>query len=85
MLCLHLTSLVAQKVKNLPAMQLTQVQSLGRDYPLKEGMTTHSSILPWRIPSSEEHGKVQLIGSKRVRHDRETNTSFDPEIFWDQL
>ena len=43
-------SLVAQTVKNLPALQDTQVQSLGREDPLEEGMTTHSSILAWRIP-----------------------------------
>ena len=77
MLCLHLTSLVVQMLKNLPAVQETQVRSLGWGYPLEEDMTTHSSILPWRIPSSEEPGKVQLIGSERVRHGRETNTSFD--------
>ena len=43
-------SLVAQRVKNLPAMQETQVQSLGWEDPLEEGMATHSSILAWRIP-----------------------------------
>ena len=85
MLCLHLTSLVVQMLKNLPAVQETQVRSLGWDYPLEEDMPTHSSIPPWRIPSSEEPGKVQLIGSEGVRHGRETNTSFDCEIFWDQL
>ena len=51
-------------VKNLPAMQENQVQSLGWDDPLKKGMATHSSILAWRIPWTEEPG-----GSQRVRHD----------------
>ena len=43
-------SLLAQTVKNLPAMQETRVQSLGQEYPLEKGMATHSSILPWKIP-----------------------------------
>ena len=51
-------------VKNLPAMQENQVQSLGWDDPLKKGMATHSSILAWRIPWTEEPG-----GSQRVTHD----------------
>ena len=46
----HFTSLLVQTVKNLPAMQETQVQSLGGEDPLEEGMATHSSILAWRIP-----------------------------------
>ena len=50
-------SLVAQMVKNLPAMQKTRVQSLGREDPLEEGMTTHSSILAWRI-----HKQRSLVG-----------------------
>ena len=50
------TSLVAQWVKNLPAMQETQVGFLGQEDPLEEGMTTHSSILTWRIPWIEEPG-----------------------------
>ena len=49
-------SLVAQSVKNLPAMQDSQVQSLGREDPLEEEMATHSSILAWRIPWTEEPG-----------------------------
>ena len=52
-------SLVAQTVKNLPAMQETQVQSLGQKDPLEEGMATHSSILAWRIPWTEEPGGLQ--------------------------
>ena len=61
-------SLVAQTVKNLPAMQETQVQSLGWKDPLEEGMATHSRILAWEIPWSEEPGGLQSMGSQRVRH-----------------
>ena len=50
------------------------VQSLGREDPLEKGMATHSSILAWRIPWTEEPGGLQSIGSERVRHDQETNT-----------
>ena len=60
---------MAQTVKNLPATQETQVQSLGWDYPLEEGMATHSSILAWRIPWTEESGRLQSMGSQRVGHD----------------
>ena len=59
-------------VKNLPAMQElqeTQVPSLSWEDPLKEGMATHSSILAWRTPSTEEAGGVQSVRSQRVRHD----------------
>ena len=66
--------LVAQMVKNLPAMQETQVQSLGRENPLEKGTAIHSSILAWRIPWTEESGRLQSMGSQRVRHDWETNT-----------
>ena len=62
-------SLVAQMVKNLPAMLETWVQSLGGEDPLEEGRATHSSILAWRIPWTEEPGRVQSMGSQRVRHD----------------
>ena len=55
--------------KNLPAMQETWVLSLGREDPLEEGMATHSSILAWRIPWTEEPGRLQSIGSQRVGHD----------------
>ena len=61
--------LVAQLVKNLPAMWETWVQSLGWEDPLEEGMATHSSILVWRIPWTEEPGGPQSMGSQRVRHD----------------
>ena len=60
---------VAQTVKNLPAMQETRVPSLGWDDPLEKEMATHSSILAWRIPRTEEPGGLQSTGSQRVRHD----------------
>ena len=62
-------SLVAQMVKRLPAMQETGVQSLGWDDLLEKEMATHSSILAWRIPWTEEHGRLQSMGSQRVGHD----------------
>ena len=62
-------TLVAQMVKNLPAMQKTQVQSLGWEDALEKGMATHSSILAWRIPWTEESGGLQSMGSQRVGHD----------------
>ena len=63
------TSLVAQMVKNPPAVQETWVQSLGQKDPLEEGMATHSSILAWRIPWIEEPTGLQSMGWQRVRHD----------------
>ena len=58
-------SLVAQAVKNLPAMSETQVSSLGREDPLEKGMATHSSILAWRIPWTEEPGGLQSAGGAK--------------------
>ena len=55
---------MAQMVKSLPAMQETQVQFLGREDPLEKGMATHSSILVWRIPWTEEPGGLQSMGSQ---------------------
>ena len=55
------TSLVAQMGKNPPAMQETQVRSLGQEDPLEEGLATHSSILAWRIPWTEEPGRLQSM------------------------
>ena len=55
-------SLIAQTVKNLPAMQETPVRFLGREDPLEEGMATHSSIFAWRIPWTEEPGGLQSMG-----------------------
>ena len=62
-------SLVAQRIKRLPAMQETQVQSPGWEDPLEKEMATHSSILAWRIPWIEEPGRPQSMGSQRVGHD----------------
>ena len=59
---------MAQTVKRLPTMGETQVQSLGREDPLEEEMATHSSILAWKIPWAEEPGRLQSMGSQRVRH-----------------
>ena len=56
-------------VKNLPAMQETQVLSLSREDPLEKEMATHSSILAWRIPWTEEPGRLKSMGSQRVRQD----------------
>ena len=55
-------------VKHPPAMQETWVRSLGREDALEEGMATHSSILAWRIPWTEKPGRIQSMGSHRVRH-----------------
>ena len=60
--------LVAQMVKNLPAMQETWVRSLGLEDPLEKGLATHSSILAWRIPWTEKPGGLLSIGSQRVEH-----------------
>ena len=55
-------------LKNLLAMQETWVRFLGREDPMEKGMATHSSILAWKIPWTEEPGSLQYMGSKRVRH-----------------
>ena len=60
-------SLVAHMVKNLPVIQKTRVQPLGD--PLEKGMATHSSPLAWRIPQTEEPGRLQSMGLQRVGHD----------------
>ena len=62
-------SLVAQKLKCLPAMRETWVRSLGWEDPLEKEMATHSSILAWRIPWTEEPAELQSTGSQRVGHD----------------
>ena len=62
-------SLVAQLVKNLPAVRETWIQSLGWEGSLKKGKATHITILSWRIPWTEEPGGLQSMGSQRVRHD----------------
>ena len=56
-------------VKNLPAIPETKVRSLGREDPLEKEMDTHSSILAWRIPWTEEPARLQSMGSQRVEHD----------------
>ena len=78
-------SLVAQMVKNLPAMQEIQVQSLDWKDPLEKWMATHSSILAWRIPLREEPGGLQSMGSQRIRYNWVTNTltcSIRPSRDW---
>ena len=61
--------MVAQTVENLPAIQDTFVPSLGWENPLEKGMATHSSIVAWRIPYTEEPGGLQSMGSQKVEHD----------------
>ena len=61
-------SLVAQRVKHLPALWETQVQYLGWEDPLEKEMTTHSSTLTWKIPWMEKHGRLQSMRSQRVGH-----------------
>ena len=62
-------SLVVQMVKNLPAMQETEVHSLGQEDPLEKGMSTHSSTPAWRISWTEEPGGLQSTRSQKIRHD----------------
>ena len=64
---------MAQTVKNLPTVKETQVQSLSREDPLEKGMATHSSILAWRIPWTEEPGRPQFMVLQRVGHDPAVN------------
>ena len=66
---LYRSSLVAQTVKRLPAVQETQVLSLGLEDPLEKEMATHSSTLAWKIPWTKEPGGLQSMGSQRVGHD----------------
>ena len=66
---IHGASLVAQMVKNPLAMQETQVQFPGQEDPLEKDMATHSSILAWRIPWTEEPGGLQSMGLQTVEHD----------------
>ena len=62
-------------VKNLPAMPGTPVQSQSQEDPLEKGMATHSSILAWEIPWTEEPGRLQFMGSKRIKHNPVTQFS----------
>ena len=74
-------------VKNLPAVWETQIGSLGWEDPLEKGMATHSSILAWRMPWTEEPGRLQSMGLQRVGQDQVTNTltslsSFTHSLIW---
>ena len=69
-------SLVAQMVKNLHVMQETWVSSLDGEDLLKKEMATHSSILAWKIPQKEKPGRLQSMGSQRVRHEGATSLHF---------
>ena len=60
---------MAQMVKHLPTMLETRVQSMGQEDPLEKEMATYSSTLAWKIPWTEEPGRLQPMGSQRVRHD----------------
>ena len=71
---LRWASLIAQSLKNLPAMLETQVRFLGQKAPLEKETATDSNILAWRIPWTEEPGGLQSMGSQRVGHDEATNT-----------
>ena len=71
---------VAQMVKNQPAVWETWVQSLGWEIPLEKGMATHSSILAWRIPWTEESAGLQSMGLQRVVHNWATNTNIETSI-----
>ena len=59
---------VTEMIKNLPAVQEIRAHSLGQEDPLEKGRATHSSILAWRVPLTEEPGGLQSMGSQRVRH-----------------
>ena len=72
---------VTQMVKNLPAMQETWVRSLGQEDPLEKEMATHSSIFAWKIPKTEETGRLQSIGSQRVGHDWAISLSWFVDSF----
>ena len=60
---------MAQKVKRLPAVRETRVLSLGWEFPLEKEMATHSNTLVWKIPWTEEPGRLQFMGLQRVGHD----------------
>ena len=68
-LFIHSSSMLAQKLKNFPEMQETQLQTLGQEDPLEKAMATHSIILSLRLPQTEEPGRLQSLGWQRVRHD----------------
>ena len=76
-----LRHLVAQTVKRLPAVQETQVQSLGWEDPLEKELAIHSSTLAWKIPWTEEPSRLQSMGSQRVGHDGVTSFHFTSHIY----
>ena len=76
------TSLVAQTVKRLPAMQETRVWFLGWEDPLEKEMAIHSSTLAWKISWMEETDRLQSMGSQRVGHDWATSLSLSPFLYW---
>ena len=78
--CLPSPFLVAQTVKKLPTTQGTWAQSQGQEDSMEEGMATHSSILAWEIPWTEEPGRLQSMGSQRVGHDWAPNTLTPPPL-----
>ena len=74
--CRRVLYLVAQTVKRLPTLWETRVRALGREDPLEKEMATHSSILAWNMPWTEESGRLQSMGSQRVGHDWATSLHF---------
>ena len=76
-------SLVAHVVKNLPAMQETQVPSLGWEDPLEKGMATHTSIVAWRIPWTEEPGGLQSMGHKESDTTEWLTSTLDKSVLWE--
>ena len=76
------TSLVAQTVKSLPVMQVNWVQSLGPEDPPEKGMTTHSSILAWRIPWTEEPGRLQSMSKESDTTEQLTLSLFLLHLTW---
>ena len=79
------TSLVAQTVKRLPIMRETWVRSLGQEDPLEKEMAAHSSILAWKIPWTEEPGRLQSMGSQRVRHNWATSLTHSRTLIIDPV
>ena len=75
---INLASLVAQSVRNLPAMQETSVPSLGQEDPLEKKMASHSSILDWKIPRTEEPGRIQSMGLQESDRTRGLNHPHQP-------
>ena len=67
---------MAQRVKRLPTVWETWVRSLGQEDPLEKEMATHSSTLAWKIPWTEEHSRLQSMGSQRVGHDQATSLTY---------